>query len=218
MEKLIFILIISFLFSSCSIVKKYNITNYNSIELKEESACLCFQLPKETQKDESFYLEMISEEKGAKIDKSLSYYFVDSCDNKKECDGNSYLFKLKNDKPNLETESNGFYYEYLFKVDDNNHKGLMIFYKSFTGNKVTIHLVPFGMGDIFKFLGIFVLILITFIILIIICCCKCCKRRKKNLPVVEFQNTYGYGNPQNLPIINDENNLNSQKLIELRHY
>ena len=140
MSKLFFILIISIIFSNCSKIKKYN-TDLNIFTIKKAktSACVCFDLQDRfLWGSKTFYLIAESGDKNARIDKTLYYNFMNSCDSQKTCDD---IYSGKYSK-NIDLTSDiegilGFHLEYRFNIPDENKKALLIQYKNFTGEELT---------------------------------------------------------------------------------
>ena len=140
MSKLFFILIISIIFSNCSKIKKYN-TDWNSYTVKgaKKSACVCFDLQDRfLLGSKTFYLIGKSGDKNARIDKTLYYNFMNSCDSQKTCDDIYSGNYLKNIDLTSDIEGIfGFHFEYRFKIPDESKKALLIQYKNFTGEELT---------------------------------------------------------------------------------
>ena len=139
MSKLFFILIISIIFSNCSKIKKYN-TDWNSYTVKgaKKSACVCFDLQDRfLLGSKTFYLIGKSDDKNARIDKTLYYNFMNSCDSQKTCDD----IYSGNYSKNIDLTSDiegilGFHLEYRFNIPDESKKALLIQYKNFTGEEL----------------------------------------------------------------------------------
>ena len=140
MSKIFYILLISIIFSNCSKIKKYN-TDWNSYTVKgaKKSACVCFDLEKFNVYDsETIYIHSKSDDKNARIDKTLYYNFMNSCDSQKTCDD----IYSGNYSKNIDLTSDiegilGFHLEYRFNIPDENKKALLIQYKNFTGEELT---------------------------------------------------------------------------------
>ena len=72
MSKIFVILIICILiFINCRKISKVNVKPNAEVKLKDETACVCFQLNDDIKTDNSFYLQANSEDKGARIDKTI---------------------------------------------------------------------------------------------------------------------------------------------------
>ena len=140
MSKLFFILIISIIFSNCSKIKKYN-TDWNSYTVKgaKKSACVCFDLQDRfLWGSKTFYLTGESGDKNARIDKTLYYNFMNSCDSQKTCDDIYSGNYSKNIDLTTDIEGIlGFHLEYRFNIPDESKKALLIQYKNFTGEELT---------------------------------------------------------------------------------
>ena len=140
MSKLFFILIISIIFSNCSKIKKYN-TDLNIFTIKKAkaSACVCFDFEKfNFDGSETIYIHSKSDDKNARIDKTLYYNFMNSCDSQKTCDD----IYSGNYSKNIDLTSDiegilGFHLEYRFNIPDESKKALLIQYKNFTGEELT---------------------------------------------------------------------------------
>ena len=87
MEKLFYIILLTLLiFSHNSKVKKYNLDKTKlSIILSDITACICISLD-DYKINNTFYLTEISNDKNSKIDKTLYYNYIESCDSKTICD------------------------------------------------------------------------------------------------------------------------------------
>ena len=217
MKNILFILLLSFIFSlnSDSKLSVYETKPYATIEFNESSACACFQLPDISKKGYTFYFQILCGEKDAKINKTLYYNFTETCD-KNECDEQTYLYSNKNENLNVNSEQEGFYYEYIFEVNGDDKKYLKIQYKDFKGKKVSMGYTPFSIGSIL--LTIFILFL-TFLIIIIIIICCICRCIKKSMTNQENNREYNNNNVSS-PIVPQENILNPQtnQYIELRKF
>ena len=140
MSKIFYLLLISIIFSNCSKIKKYN-TNLNIFTIKKAktSACVCFDFENINFDDsETIYIHLKSDDKNARIDKTLYYNFMNSCDSQKTCDD----IYSGNYSKNIDLASDiegilGFHLEYRFKIPDENKKALLIQYKKFTGEELT---------------------------------------------------------------------------------
>ena len=210
--------LLSFIFSlnSDSKLSVYETKPYATIEFNESSACACFQLPDISKKGYTFYFQILCGEKDAKINKTLYYNFTETCD-KNECDEQTYLYSNKNENLNVNSEQEGFYYEYIFEVNGDDKKYLKIQYKDFKGKKVSMGYTPFSIGSIL--LTIFILFL-TFLIIIIIIICCICRCIKKSMTNQENNREYNNNNNVSSPIVPQENILNPQtnQYIELRKF
>ena len=135
---IIFLPICLLIIISCSNVKKYNVndkTPTNIITLNDSTACVCFFLD-DYKKDTIFYILETCDDKNSKIDKILHYNFIESCDYKDTCD-DVYLNKYSdNYDKDFEIESvNGFRHQYKFKIEDENKKAILLYYKKFIGKE-----------------------------------------------------------------------------------
>ena len=213
MKKCFFISLISLMLSTTIDfpLPLYEVKPYDKIELNKGSACICFELPNDSKKGNSFYFQVICDETGAKIDKIIYYNFTETC-NINECDYNSYLYSKKNDKLSLDNEGSGFYYEYKFEVEDDKNKYIKVQYKDFTGNKFTMQYIPLSMTSVF--VTIFILFILFIVIIVCIICCICRCRKRKNEQFKENSNLV----PS--PLFPEDNTLNPQppQLIELHKY
>ena len=214
MEKFIFFLLISLIFNSNSSFSPHIAKKFDKLFFNQSFGCACFDLKDDIKEGYTFYLEVLSQEKEAKINKILYYNFTNFCDPNK-CDENSYLYSNKMEIPNLETEENGFYYEYKFIVNDTNKQFLKVQFKDFTGRNFSMQYIPFNIGA--ALLTLFILFLVGIIALFIFVCCICkCVCKKK----VTQENDALNNNIISSPIVPGENILNpqSQQYIELQKY
>ena len=180
MKKLFLCLLILFLLSQIN-SKMFYVENYEELKIDNEpEGIICFSVSK-FEKDDNFFIEMISENKGAKINTTFYYRFIDTCDQRNNYNSSKSVMEVNkfNNKANLDTSSDGFYYEYEFVVDDGKHKGFLLLFRNFTGTTIKFNITPFSMITIFIFIGVGILIFIIIVVLIICCACKCAHRRKK---------------------------------------
>ena len=142
MEKLFFFLIlISNILTNSPTVKKYNgKASFFSfgLTLNDRTACICYDL--DLSKDSTFYLNFACAEIGSKMDKTLYYNFIESCDSKDTCDDIYLNNFIENNDRGIEQETNyGFTFEYEFKLEDENKKALLVQYKDFIGDELIIY-------------------------------------------------------------------------------
>ena len=161
MMKFFFIILISFFsFSKTSKVKKYNVEesfNRFIIELNDTTACVCFKLDN-LKKYKNFYLRADCDDINSKIDKTLYYNYIYSCDSKTTCDDIYLNNYLENNNRIFEIQNSaGFINEYIFNMPDENKNAILIQYKNFTGETFTIQ-------NIGKFNS-----RLTYIIVLVIC-------------------------------------------------
>ena len=138
---IIFLPICLLIIISCSNVKKYNVndmTPTNIIYLNDSTACVCYFLDG-YKKDSIFYILESCDDKNSKIDKILYYNFIESCDYKDTCD-DVYLNKYsENYDKDIEIESvNGFRHQHKFKIEDEDKKAILLYYKKFIGKEFTM--------------------------------------------------------------------------------
>ena len=161
MVKIFFIFIMLFILTKSSTIKKYNADDLIDgilIELKDRAACICHSMDKMGFVKKKFYIGIKSNDKNAKIDKTLYYKFMESCDSKDTCDDIYLNNFIENNDRYMEIESvAGFKYEYEFINEDENQKALLIYYKDFTGEKVIIEYAN-------RFFTIFIIGLFVFFI------------------------------------------------------
>ena len=140
MSKIFYLLLISIIFSNCSKIKKYN-TDLIIFTIKKAkaSACVCFDFEKFNFDDsETIYIHSKSDDKNARIDKTLYYNFMNSCDSQKTCDDIYSGNYSKNIDLTTDIEGIlGFHLEYRFNIPDESKKALLIQYKNFTGEELT---------------------------------------------------------------------------------
>ena len=179
MEKLFFfIILISSTLRNSSAVKKYKGETgiFNSyFSLKDRTACICYDL--DLSKDSSFYLNFACPEIGSKMDKTLYYNFIESCDSKDTCDDIYLNNFIENNDRGMEQETNfGFAFEYEFKFEDENKKALLVQYKDFIGDELIINYLNVNtkVKNISWIFSLFVFIAILNIILLL------CIRKKKD--------------------------------------
>ena len=210
MKKLFLCLLILFLLSQIN-SKMFYVENYEELKIDNEpEGIICFSVSK-FEKDDNFFIEMISENKGAKINTTFYYRFIDTCDQRNNYNSSKRVMEVNkfNNKANLDTSSDGFYYEYEFVVDDGKHKGFLLLFRNFTGTTIKFTLIPFNMITIFIFIGVGILIFIIIVVIIICCACKCAHRRKTQKMNSELQSSFvqnNYNYNQTAPIMPNEIN------------
>ena len=176
MSKIFFVFIVSLLLINCKRINKVNVKANNEVTLKDKTACVCFKLNDDTKTDKSFYLNAYSKDKGARMDKTLYYKYLDICNSDDYCEDDSYIDFNKNDDIISETEdSDGFSFEYEFNLDDNKHRALIMQYKDFTGKELkmkftsyieskTVLIIIIVIGAVFA--------LSTFVLIVVVICQK----------------------------------------------
>ena len=136
----ILILIIYFVIVNSLRLKKYNVKPLQKVNLEDESSCICFELDDDIKKDNNIYLNIYSEDKDAKMDKTLYYNYLEKCDNDEFCYENIYNnFTKKEDVYTERDVSDGFSFEYEFLIVDDKYRALMIQYNNFTGKELTMY-------------------------------------------------------------------------------
>ena len=145
MEKLFYIILLTLLiFSQTSKVKKYYLDKTKlSIILSDITACICITLD-DYKINNTFYLTEISNDKNSKIDKTLYYNYIESCDSKTICD-DIYLNNYEENNNRIEEIESiaGFNYQYKFTYEDENKKAILVRYKNFNGKQFTIQFTFF---------------------------------------------------------------------------
>ena len=140
MSKFCLILLTLFIFSKGSNVKKYNVEKgFNAVmlELNDTTACICYKLD-DYEKYKNFYIKVNCNYNNAKIDKTLYYNYIDSCDSKTTCDDIYLNNYLENNNRTIEIESiTGFVHEYKFNKS-NARNAILVQYKNFTGESFTL--------------------------------------------------------------------------------
>ena len=140
MSKFCLSLLIFFIFSKGSNVKKYNVEkvlNIITINLKDTTACVCIKLD-DFKNYKNFHIKIFCNDNNAKIDKTLYYNYIDSCDSKTTCDDKYLNNYLENNNRTIEIESiTGFVHEYKFNKS-NARNAILVQYKNFTGESFTL--------------------------------------------------------------------------------
>ena len=113
-----------FMISNNYKIKKYNVEEIfftKAIELKDKS---------------TFYLKETCDDINSKIDTTLYYNYIESCDSKTTCDEIYLNNYLENNDRIFEIENKaGFSYEYKFEYNDESKKAILVQYKNFKGEK-----------------------------------------------------------------------------------
>ena len=206
LDKIVLALLISLAYSEIANLTLKYIDSYQPLDLDGlQNGLVCIRINDDFKKDDNFYVFFSSQEKGKKMNKTIYYNLTkESCQNlgKKEIDFNdlSNIFKYKDDKPNLETEENGFSYEYKITKKEDDQKFMLLLFKDFNGNQLKVQYSPFSATGILIIVIIIIGVIIFFIIIIIVIICICCRKRKqKQLP--QYQTSYVQE-----PIMPEENN------------
>ena len=144
MSKFCLSLLTLFIFSKGSNVKKYNVEKgFNAVmlELNDTTACICYKLD-DYEKYKNFYIKVNCNYNNAKIDKTLYYNYIDSCDSKTTCDDIYLNNYLENNNRSIEIETyTGFVHEYKFNKS-NARNAILVQYKNFTGESFTMQCIP----------------------------------------------------------------------------
>ena len=128
-----------FMISNNYKIKKYNVEEIfftKAIELKDKTACVCFDLDN-LNKNSTFYLKETCDDINSKIDTTLYYNYIESCDSKTTCDEIYLNNYLENNDRTIEIDNKaGFVYEYKFEYKDESRKAILVQYKNFEGEKL----------------------------------------------------------------------------------
>ena len=142
--------------------KKIIITNYTS-------ACICVKINPDELKDQKFYIQILSEEKGSSMNSTLDYNFTSDCSNA-ICENFFFNFNKSYTLSDIR-EGSGFTYEYEFKRDDESYNYMMMKYYEFNGVNLSVNYLNKSTADtILEFLFIYVgiICIVTIIILALI--------------------------------------------------
>ena len=133
-----------FMISNNYKIKKYNVEEIfftKEIELKDKTACVCFDLDN-LNKNSTFYLKETCDDINSKIDTTLYYNYIESCDSKTTCDEIYLNNYLENNDRTIEIDNKaGFVYEYKFEYKDESRKAILVQYKNFEGEKLIMQLL-----------------------------------------------------------------------------
>ena len=206
LDKILLVLLISLIHSDSlevHILKK----NSNIDISNQKDAVICVELYEDLKKDDNFYLIFSSKEKGKKMDKTIYYESLDdSCENQKTKDVNytnlTKDFRYSEDKPNLETEEDGFSYEYKLQKKTGSQKYMLLLYRDFTGNTINIQYNPFAATTILIIVVVIIVSVIFVIILIIVCICLCVRKKRQKQTLPQYQVSYVQE-----PIMPEENTI-----------
>ena len=128
-----------FMISNNYKIKKYNVEEIfftKAIELKDKTACVCFDVDN-LNKNSTFYLKETCDDINSKIDTTLYYNYIESCDSKTTCDEIYLNNYLENNDRTIEIDNKaGFVYEYKFEYKDESRKAILVQYKNFEGEKL----------------------------------------------------------------------------------
>jgi len=206
LDKILLVLLISLIHSDSlevHILKK----NSNIDISNQKDAVICVELYEDLKKDDNFYLIFSSKEKGKKMDKTIYYESLDdSCENQKTKDVNytnlTKDFRYSEGKPNLETEEDGFSYEYKLQKKTGSQKYMLLLYRDFTGNTINIQYNPFAATTILIIVVVIIVSVIFVIILIIVCICLCVRKKRQKQTLPQYQVSYVQE-----PIMPEENTI-----------
>ena len=145
-KNFLILLALLFIFSKSSNVKKYNVEQQGwsgtIIELNETTACVCFNL-EDLKKNKYFHIKANCDDKNSKIDKTLYYNYLDSCDSNTTCDDIYLNNYSENNNRTIEIESiTGFVHEYKFNKENKN--AILIQYKHFKGETFILQLASYN--------------------------------------------------------------------------
>ena len=209
MDKLIFFLLISFIFTGDSDINQYIVKISELIEIKESTACVCFELDKDLRKDAVFYLQFTCEDKDSSIEKMLNYNFLSKCEHKSKCDI-YYLNNYKiNDNPTIiKEEDTGFHYEYELKKLSDENNAVLIHYKNFTGITLTLEITSLSVKTIISIIIISIVIGLLFVatVVIIVVCIFHNKNKAKEINE-QLKSSFIDDNQSNGPIISRDSLL-----------
>ena len=145
---------------------------------------VCMHIKEDLKKDDTFYLIIACDEKGAKIEKKLYYSFsAGSCkDLKYDVDlaNPEKKFGKCEEKTDYDSsDSDKIYNEYKLKKLDDNDKYMIFLVKDFTGNKLTISYASMSPITLVIILVCSIVggVILIVVVIIIICCCVCRKRK-----------------------------------------
>ena len=146
---------------------------------------VCMHIKDDLKKDDTFYLIIACDEKGAKIEKKLYYSFREkSCEETKKFEVDLSKPENQLDKHEEKTDydssnSDKIYNEYKLKKLDDNDKYMIFLVKDFTGNKLTIYYASMSPITLVIILACSIVggVIIIVVVIIIICCCVCRKRK-----------------------------------------
>lgn len=197
LDKIVLVLLISLIHSETQILKVTPLETNKEIQIDPtKNGLICVQLYEDLKKDDSFYLVFSSEEKGIKMNKTIYYQpFENSCNDPSQrdidFDNLKATFKYSESKPNLETEDNGFSYEYEIKKKEDKQKYMLLLFRDFTGkNKLKVVYSPFSVTTILIFVVVIVVVIIFVIIMIIVIICICVRRRRQKQTLPQYQSSY----------------------------
>ena len=210
LDKILLVLLISLIHSE-NLNVTFLETNKDVKIDNQKNGLICVQLYEDLKKDDSFYLVFSSEEKGKKMNKNIYYQpFENSCKepSQKDIDFDTLntTFKYSESKTNLETEDDGFSYEYEIKKKDDKQKYMLLLFRDFTGNSLKVVYSPFSVTAILIFVVVIVVVVIFIIIIIIVIICICVRRRRQKQTLPQYQSSYVQ---EKDPILPDDNAVNN---------
>ena len=194
LDKILLVLLISLIHSD-SLDVSYLKKNSNIEIDNKKNGVICVQLYEDLKRDDNFYLIFSSKEKGKKMDKTIYYQPLDdSCENQKTKDVNytnlTKDFGFSEEKPNLETEEDGFSYEYKLQKKTDSQKYMLLLYRNFTGNKLKVQYNPYSATTILIIVVVIIVVVIFVIIMIIVIICLCVRKRKQKQTLPQYQSSY----------------------------
>ena len=180
----------------------------NIIELNDKTACVCFELDKNLKIDANVYLQFKCEEKDSSISMKLNYDFFLECSDRYKCDTSFLNNHRYEDKPTIHKERAGFHYEYNFTKPFKEANAILIQYKNFNGNTLTLEITSLSVKTALTLIIAFVVVgfvLIMVIVIIVICVYR--NKKKAKEMNAQFQSSYVCDNPTVDPITAQENLL-----------
>ena len=162
---------------------------------------VCVHVNENLKKGDTFYLLVSSDEKGAKIDKKIYYYF-----SSKSCKDKTVNVDAKNPgdpfnnhaEPNLESSSDTIYYEYKIEKLNGDENYMITLITGGDGKQIKVGYAKISPATLIIIIACSIAggVVLIIVVLIIICCCLC---RRKKVAAVQQQYQSSFVNDQVIP-------------------
>ena len=147
-----------------------------NISITDSNFMLCVQLSDDIAKEDNFYLLFECEDKDKKFDKVLHYNLIEqSCKDTKtyeiDLDHPEAILKSREKETNIESNYNGFHYEYKFEKKEENQKYMLLLVKGFDGEQIKITCNTFPVTAVITWVIVIIVIIIAVVAIGIIIVC-----------------------------------------------
>ena len=187
-EKTLFFWLLFFLYNSQIInLTVFQLKDYESITIQKSSGLVCYELHKDIELNEDFYVQIFSDEKDKSINRTIYYNLTDiSCINLNNLPidfdnlASEFIYSIK--KPTDYEEKYALFHEYKITKNKEKQKFMLMLFKDFTGEKFTLKYSAHSGLQVISVIIVIVILILIIIIIICVCACRCiCRRRNKEV-------------------------------------